>query len=408
MNGDNKLISVIVTVYNVEKYIDTCIESIVRQTYKNLDIILVDDGSTDGSGMKCEKWKARDNRIKVVHKENGGAVSARKAGAITAVGDYIGYVDGDDWIELDMYEKMADLGFEDEVDIVSVEDIREYEDGRKQIEKIFLEEGIYKGKVYRTAILENIVDLQRFFQWNIPMHGWQHLYKRELLIRNQMMIDDHVKRGEDALIAFTCYMGAKSAALLRQPLYHYRQLSKSARSTETIKNLEGLTYLKDRFNVAYEKCFDQQGLIKKEIVFFMTYSILWAAYELCLTKDDDKLFPYEVPKNCKIVIVGAGAFGGKLYQRIKKLDFCEIVAWMDSGWEHYGKQGLPVHSIEIVSTLNFDYAVIAVLNVQAQNELIKELKNRGVQRDKIATIKCCAFSEDVLSVMMERIDKNVQ
>lgn len=408
MNEGSRLISVIVTVYNVEKYMDTCIESIIRQTYRSLEIILVNDGATDGSSVKCEEWKARDNRIKVIHKENGGAVSARKAGVAAATGDYIGYVDGDDWIELDMYEKMADLGFEEEVDIISVEDIREYEDGRKQTEEILLEEGIYKGQAYRTSILENILDLQNFFQWNIPLHGWQHLYKRELLTRNQMMIDDRVRRGEDALSAFTCYMGAKSAALLRQPLYHYRQRPKSARSTETIKNLEGLIYLRDRLNEVYEKCLDRQGIIKKEMVCFAIYRILWAAYELSLAEDDDKLFPYEVPKNCNVAIVGAGVFGRKLYQRIKELNFCEIAAWMDSGWEDYGKQGLPVHSIDKVSTLNYDYVIVAVLNVQVQNELIKELENRGVQRDKIATIKGSVFSEDVLNVMMERIIRKIQ
>lgn len=408
MNEGNKLISVIVTVYNVEKYMDTCIESIVRQTYKNLEIILVNDGSTDGSSIKCEEWKASDNRIKVIHKENGGAVSARKAGVVAATGDYIGYVDGDDWIELDMYEKMADLGLEEEVDIVSVEDIREYEDGRKQIEEILLEEGIYKGKDYRTSILENVIDLQIFFQCNVPIHGWQHLYKRELLIRNQKMIDDRVRRGEDALIAFTCYMGAKSAALLKQPLYHYRQLPKSARSTATINNLEGLIYLWDRLNEAYEECLDRRGIIKKEMVCLAIYIILWAAYELSFIEDDDKLFPYEVPRNCKIVIVGAGVFGRKLYQRIRKFNFCEIAAWMDNGWEYYDKQGLPVQSIDMVSTLNYDYAIVAVLNAQTQNELIKELENRGVQRDKIAIIKCSAFSEDVLDVMMEKINREVQ
>lgn len=108
MNNSKKPISVIVTIYNIEEYMDTCIESIVQQTDKNLEIILVNDGSTDGSSIKCEEWKAKDSRIKVIHKENRGAVSARKAGVVNATGDYIGYVDGDDWIEPDMYEKMAD------------------------------------------------------------------------------------------------------------------------------------------------------------------------------------------------------------------------------------------------------------------------------------------------------------
>lgn len=405
MNDSRKLISVIVTIYNVEKYLDTCIESIVGQTYKKLEIILVNDGSTDGSGIKCEEWKGKDSRIRVIHKENGGAVSARKAGVVNAAGDYIGYVDGDDWIESDMYEKMADSGFEEEVDIVSVEDVREYEDGRKQTEKIFIKEGVYRDEAYFTLVLEKMINLQNFFQWNIPMHGWQHLYRRELLQKNQMMIDDRVKRGEDALSAFTCYMGANSAALLRQPLYHYRQLSKSARSTETINNLEGLIYLRNRLYEAYGNCPDPKGIIKKEMVRFLIYSILWAAYQLCLIGDDDKLFPYEVPKKCRIAIIGAGAFGSRLYQRVSELNYCNIVAWIDSGWQFYSRQGLPVQSMDTLSTLTYDHVIIAVLNVQMQNELIKKLQDNGVERGKIATIKDSALSENVLSMLMERIEK---
>ena len=101
------LISVIVPIYNVEKYLDKCIESIVNQTYKNLEIILVDDESPDNCPEICDKWAERDSRIKVIHKENGGAGSARNAGIEASSGEWIGFVDGDDWIEPNMYEKFA-------------------------------------------------------------------------------------------------------------------------------------------------------------------------------------------------------------------------------------------------------------------------------------------------------------
>ena len=105
MNSRPK-ISVIVPVYNVEKYLDNCINSIVNQTYDNLEILLVDDGSKDNSGSLCDEWALRDNRIKVIHKQNGGASSARNAGLDAATGEYIGFVDADDYIDIDMYEIM--------------------------------------------------------------------------------------------------------------------------------------------------------------------------------------------------------------------------------------------------------------------------------------------------------------
>ncbi len=105
---DKPLISIIVPVYNVEQYLDACVTSIVNQTYKNIEIILVDDGSTDNSSKMCDIWSERDPRIKVIKKQNGGASSARNAGLDIATGDYIGFVDSDDYIDPCMYEKMLE------------------------------------------------------------------------------------------------------------------------------------------------------------------------------------------------------------------------------------------------------------------------------------------------------------
>lgn len=102
----NELVSIVVPIYNVEKYIDRCLETIVKQTYQNLEIILVDDGSTDLSGEKCDLWKKKDNRIIVIHKENGGLSSARNAGINIANGKYISFVDSDDFLELTMIEEL--------------------------------------------------------------------------------------------------------------------------------------------------------------------------------------------------------------------------------------------------------------------------------------------------------------
>ena len=102
---NNPLISVIIPVYNVKEYLKRCIDSVLIQTYKNMEIILVDDGSPDKCPQICDEWAKKDERIIVVHKENGGLVSARKMGISVATGEYIGYVDGDDWIESEYLEK---------------------------------------------------------------------------------------------------------------------------------------------------------------------------------------------------------------------------------------------------------------------------------------------------------------
>ena len=115
----NELISIIVPVYGEEDYIGQGIESLCAQTYKNIEIILVDDGSPDGSGDICDRYAAKDKRIKVIHKPNGGLVSARKAGMRAASGSVIGYMDGDDWVEPQMYETLYSTMLKSGADIVA-------------------------------------------------------------------------------------------------------------------------------------------------------------------------------------------------------------------------------------------------------------------------------------------------
>ncbi len=103
----NQLISIIITVYNADTFLDRCLNSIINQTYRNLEIVLIDDGSTDGSGGICDAWESKDPRIKVLHTSNQGIAAARNCGLHIAHGDYIGFADPDDWVEPDMFEKLA-------------------------------------------------------------------------------------------------------------------------------------------------------------------------------------------------------------------------------------------------------------------------------------------------------------
>lgn len=115
--AEEPLISVIVPVYNVEKYLDKCVDSIVNQTYKNLEIILVDDGSPDNCPKMCDNWAKKDKRIKVIHKENGGVSSARNVGIDNAKGEYIGFVDSDDWTEKKYIQKLYEVLIQENADI---------------------------------------------------------------------------------------------------------------------------------------------------------------------------------------------------------------------------------------------------------------------------------------------------
>ena len=146
-----KKISIIVPVYKTEQYLDRCVESIVNQTYNNLEIILVDDGSADNCPAMCDKWAEKDNRIKVIHKENGGVSSARNAGIDAASGEYIGFVDGDDWIDTDMYDFLMSH-FDDDTDIVRCS-------YRKVYENSDTEEIVNDGNVKKMKADDFLIDL---------------------------------------------------------------------------------------------------------------------------------------------------------------------------------------------------------------------------------------------------------
>ena len=129
---ENHKISIVVPVFNVERYLDRCLKSLTNQTYTNIEIVLIDDGSTDSSGEKCNEWGNKDKRIKVIHKENGGLGSARNRGIKESTGEYIGFVDSDDWVSTSMFERLHDLCVKYRADIsccgikyVSSEDVQE-------------------------------------------------------------------------------------------------------------------------------------------------------------------------------------------------------------------------------------------------------------------------------------------
>ncbi|MBO4808945.1 MAG: glycosyltransferase [Lachnospiraceae bacterium] len=139
MNTD-KIISIVVPVYNVEKYLPNGLDHIINQTYKNLEIILVDDGSTDNSGNICDEYAAKDSRIKVIHKPNGGSSSARNVGIEAATGDYIGFLDADDYADETMYEKLIAVCEEKNCDIAEVMS-RDFDESGKMIKDAYKNTG---------------------------------------------------------------------------------------------------------------------------------------------------------------------------------------------------------------------------------------------------------------------------
>lgn len=210
----NGLISIIVPVFNVRKYLDKCLESIVHQTYSQIEIIIIDDESTDGSGELCDSWKQKDERIQVFHKKNGGLSSARNMGLEKAKGEFIGFIDSDDYVNTDMYEDLLNF-MEDDVDIVSCGTVLEYP---KQINAdsqiLYLPENKKKCKKYiGNSSVEELL-LARSFSFS----ACDKIFRRWLFEGIRFPVG---RSSEDLPVIFHIFLKCRNIVNIGKVKYHY-------------------------------------------------------------------------------------------------------------------------------------------------------------------------------------------
>ena len=229
-----KTISVIVPVYNTKKELPRCIESICKQTYKDLEIICIDDGSTDGSGQILEEFQAKDNRIQVIHKENGGESSARNTGLKMSVGEYIAFCDCDDWIDPDMYEVLAGELERERIDMAASGWYKETDSSSQEIKN---EQPVSKQIFGRDELLRYLYrrDSYRGFAYM-----WDKLYRREILKDkkgNWILFREDLRLGGDVLYLAEIALNVKRAKYVDRSFYHYYQRTESGCHTRDVNKL---------------------------------------------------------------------------------------------------------------------------------------------------------------------------
>lgn len=223
----NELISVIVPIYNLENYIDRCIKSIANQTYQNLEIILVDDGSTDGSREVCDKWEKTDKRIKCIHKVNGGLSSARNIGIDAANGDFIAFVDGDDWIDSSMYEILYTAIATTNGEIATCGMYLSDGKSKKKYRCVSKIQEYDKKSVIKEILLDHSVDVS----------VCNKLYRKKVFESLRFPLGEN---NEDAAVALESIENVSRFVHVGVPLYYYFQREKSISHTYDMKNLDDL------------------------------------------------------------------------------------------------------------------------------------------------------------------------
>lgn len=249
--GKNDLISIIVPVYNVEKYLVKCLDSIINQTYKYLEIILIDDGSTDGSGRICDEYAKKDNRIKVLHKGNGGLSSARNVGLDMSAGQYIAFVDSDDWLELDMYEYLMKNRAVDGITVCG------YYQGDEKIYNTCKIAEKYLGYKSWYEAVNIVIDtdfdtiINRKKGTVVGNYAWNKLYKREVF--NNIRYPEN-RLYEDMFIFPKLAKAAKILKFLPEAKYWYRYRPGSITKSISVKNDKDLILAR----LEYEKIFSKE------------------------------------------------------------------------------------------------------------------------------------------------------
>lgn len=229
------LISIIIPVYNTEKLLSKCLESVQNQTYKDLEIILVNDGSTDQSGFICDEYSKKDNRFKVIHKENGGVSSARNTALNIARGQYVGFIDSDDWVEPQMFENLYKIIKEYHADISICNYFKDSEN-KSEINSS-LESGIISYN--QQQAFNTILDSNSF-----KGYLCNKLFSMEIIKQNHITFDEKIHFCEDLLFCCQYLLKSKSVVYDTSPYYHYiihgSNVTQSQFSAKKLTSLKGL------------------------------------------------------------------------------------------------------------------------------------------------------------------------
>ena len=387
------LLSVIIPVYNAEQYLKQCLESVINQTYQNLEIILVDDGSTDGSLNLCNYYASQDKRIKVIIKEHGGMVQARKAGVVHAKGKYLTYVDADDWVDLNTYERIVDEISKKEADLLLYGLIEEYEDMSNEVLNK-LPEGYYQGEEIKEKIYPYMLCNKMFFQFGILPNLVCKVVRRELLKTTQVLVNDNVEIGEDADCTFQMILKAQTLQIIEYTPYHYRK-----RYDSTLWKKMNLLQYRSLYN-DLKTAFGQNE--RKEILMPQLYQYMLF---IMLLKSTESFISYEPFRkffaNKKIILYGAGGFGQEIYRVVSQTGIGKIDLWVDRRYQVYQEMGMKVQGIDAIFYSDYDEIFVAVLNTEQCEKIEKFLMEKGVSDEKI---KYILPSKKYISMLLEILE----
>lgn len=384
MVDKNIKLSVIIPVYNVEQYIEKALDSVIGQTYRNLEIILVDDGSTDDSGLICDRYEKIDDRVRVIHKENGGIVSARKAGIRIATGEYAVNLDPDDWIESEAYENVVKIISEHQPDIVAYGMKKEF-DSFVEEQPIQLKSGRYTREEFWNVFCQKVSE-QPFFSQPILMSQCDKVVRTELFKMHEQNCSEEIKKNVDDAVIFPMLLGMDSIYIEERCWYHYC-VRKNSILWQTRKN-DDKRYQALALHLidAYKKYGVGSGCTVEFLLYKLVHHLILDTPEKLFEGNQCQIYP-QISKDSKIIVYGKGVFANRLICRIEEIKYCNIVANIDSS---------DVEILDEIDSNAFDYVVIAIFNAKIVKTVTCLLEKKGIDKKKILIIEKENIKPEVL------------
>lgn len=380
MEKDNRaVVSIIVPVYNTAPYIEKCIQSIMDQTYENIEVILVDDGSTDGSDKICQKFSLKENKIKYIRQENLGVVQARKTGVDHASGEFTLFIDSDDWIESDMVECL--MGHIKEADMVTCGVYYEVQDGVVAEYTDKYPEGIYTCQNMEFILHTMIYDaktgeLQRLTPWIC-----NKLYRTNIVQDIYEELDTRMKFAEDAVFFYKYFLHCQSFVIFHKCCYHYRYRGESASHGMNPNILSDI-------NTAYLslmrdfKAHPLSESLTEQLQHWTVIMVLMALNGQMgfgeIAHIPEFLLDTDGLRGKKIVLYGAGKMGKDYQRQLTKMGY-RVVLWVDSHAQEDRKIKAPY---EILNT-DYDIILIAVSRSEYAKDIITTLLDMGIEKDRM-------------------------
>lgn len=397
INGQREGIklSVIIAVYNVEEYVRKCLDSIIGQTYKNLEIIIVDDGSTDHSGKICDEYAQMDERIQVIHKENGGLVSARKAGIEHATGEYMIHIDSDDWVEYDAWERIVEKLEIFHPDMLAFGYKKEY-DGFTEEYKQRLEEGFYNQREFWDKFHQCVRE-NPFFVQPIDMSQCNKVIKTNIAKLCQMSCPDSLKKNTDDAVNFPCLLSIQNIYCHEGTYYHYCVRKSSIIWHSSKKDYEQVVVLLKHLISAYKEKKSKTGMTKEFLLYKLFYHLILDVPEKLFCEDRCLYLP-QLKKDCNVIIYGKGVLASRFICRVRELHYCNIVENIDK---------TDAEKIMQIEKNQYDYVLITVFNGRVVEDIIDNLLKLGVEREKILYIHKEDLTPEILPMEVKELWEHI-